>query len=826
MAIVRAKQRNEMPTSNFAVPGKRKLLIHDVTHARLAWSMVDRTQNLTPKEKASARRKIKSKLESFGVDTSNYKEDLSNSSEAYSSEYDGIDFSPPESVKAKFRQGLKLYEQGRGGGGLVSATISWARKLAGGQNISPEKARKMSAWHARHAVDKRPGWSTPGKETPGYVANLLWGGEPGRAWADRLVRAMEKDEKYSDPPCCEMCSQYECDCNEFNSTLLAKKMEKLSLGEQEALYNFVDDLNPEDAYHLSTALTAVVGAQLFSNQAALQSRAKQPNMVKCYFSYAATKIEEAGSRKAKIPVARLGTFAHPRYGIVDFKQQDFDDMMRNFEDKEDGFPKGPYLRYGHEKFPGAVDGEPAVAYLEKLVQEDDVLWGIYDPIDSQLIGDIETGVYSGASAELTRYAMSKHDGRPIGTLLTAHALTNAPFVPDLPHNQVLSESGGSNPSGGFMSLNLSQYKGANKMNPNEFLSMVDAQLELFSVSADARGRMKDYLSGALTEASIPGTTTKMAGQPSAVYGEGSKAPSEQKSGMKPSMEDPSGLTESEIKGEPSEVYGNSKAMGAVSAQGGTVEMNAQHGDPLRAAAMNLQEMAKKEDAEEMEDKEEMSMFGELLSMFGRMMKGKAKGQAMSQPMGMKAKEGYSNSKVSAQNMSSAADTINSDAQEAQQFSTNPDKGEIDMKPNEVQALIEQAVGAVEQRFSTQLAEKDQKIEALQNQLQTTVTVAQQFSQSAERARIQQRADALVSAGIAPSMVNAALSLAAAPQLAGQQIKLSDAAAPTNVVDAILDMLEKTPAENRINFSQVGQQLSDSNPNPYAEIISRVEGTGK
>jgi hypothetical protein len=46
------------------------------------------------------------------------------------------------------------------------------------------------------------------------------------------------------------------------------------------------------------------------------------------------------------------------------------------------------------------------------------------------------------------------------------------------------------------------------------------------------------------------------------------------------------------------------------------------------------------------------------------------------------------------------------------------------------------------------------------------------------------------------------------------------------VDAILDMLEQTPAENRINFSQVGQQLSDSNPNPYAEIISRVEGADK
>lgn len=133
------------------------------------------------------------------ADTSNMassiKEDLSDEPMLVGrAKYDGIDFSPPEGVKAKLRKGLKLYEDGRGGKGLVSATISWARKLVAGENISPEKARKMSAWHARHAVDKRPGWDKAGEETPGYVANLLWGGEPGRAWADRLVKAMEKKD--------------------------------------------------------------------------------------------------------------------------------------------------------------------------------------------------------------------------------------------------------------------------------------------------------------------------------------------------------------------------------------------------------------------------------------------------------------------------------------------------------------------------------------------------------------------------------------------------------------------------------------------------------
>ena len=46
----------------------------------------------------------------------------------------------------------------------------------------------------RHASDKKPGWDTPGKETPGYVAWLLWGDSgsgTGRAWVDRKAEAIK-----------------------------------------------------------------------------------------------------------------------------------------------------------------------------------------------------------------------------------------------------------------------------------------------------------------------------------------------------------------------------------------------------------------------------------------------------------------------------------------------------------------------------------------------------------------------------------------------------------------------------------------------------------
>lgn len=106
-------------------------------------------------------------------------------------DYPGINWTPPQRVRSAFRRGLKLYEEGRGGDGLVQATVDWARRLAAGEQITPDKAVKMNAWHARHASDKRPGWDKEGQETPGYVAFLLWGGEAGRNWSAKLVSEME-----------------------------------------------------------------------------------------------------------------------------------------------------------------------------------------------------------------------------------------------------------------------------------------------------------------------------------------------------------------------------------------------------------------------------------------------------------------------------------------------------------------------------------------------------------------------------------------------------------------------------------------------------------
>ncbi|MFS2114320.1 DUF6582 domain-containing protein [Herbaspirillum frisingense] len=68
MSLTKEK-RDALPDSDFAVPGKRKLPIHDETHVRLAHDMLDRTQGLSSEEKAVARRRILERAHHLGIDT-------------------------------------------------------------------------------------------------------------------------------------------------------------------------------------------------------------------------------------------------------------------------------------------------------------------------------------------------------------------------------------------------------------------------------------------------------------------------------------------------------------------------------------------------------------------------------------------------------------------------------------------------------------------------------------------------------------------------------------------------------------------------------------
>lgn len=106
-------------------------------------------------------------------------------------QYSAINFVPPESVAKQAALGLVLRREFKRGGTMVG--VARARDLKNRRRISPATIKRMVAFFARHAVDKRaPGFGDVLNPSPGYVAWLLWGGDPGQEWANQILRAMQK----------------------------------------------------------------------------------------------------------------------------------------------------------------------------------------------------------------------------------------------------------------------------------------------------------------------------------------------------------------------------------------------------------------------------------------------------------------------------------------------------------------------------------------------------------------------------------------------------------------------------------------------------------
>lgn len=104
-----------------------------------------------------------------------------------------IDLVPPAAVAKEAEKGLRLHEEGRKGG----TEVGWARarQLSGREALSRDDVVAMASYFARHAVDKEAaGWGGDDDPSPGHVAWLLWGGDAGRAWADKKKAELEKAE--------------------------------------------------------------------------------------------------------------------------------------------------------------------------------------------------------------------------------------------------------------------------------------------------------------------------------------------------------------------------------------------------------------------------------------------------------------------------------------------------------------------------------------------------------------------------------------------------------------------------------------------------------
>lgn len=108
---------------------------------------------------------------------------------SYSSEKRDVNLDPPAYMRAAARQGLKYYEEGLAGDGLVERTVREARAMANG-NVTADKWVRLQAWIARHMDDLSSPDATPGSDgypSPGVVAHLLWGSGPSKRAAQRAL---------------------------------------------------------------------------------------------------------------------------------------------------------------------------------------------------------------------------------------------------------------------------------------------------------------------------------------------------------------------------------------------------------------------------------------------------------------------------------------------------------------------------------------------------------------------------------------------------------------------------------------------------------------
>lgn len=98
---------------------------------------------------------------------------------------------PPEQVAIEAKLGLEIRRSqppsNRAG---TPVGIRRAVQLSNMQPVSIGTLKRMKSYFARHEVDKKgKNWGTTSK---GYQAWLLWGGDSGRDWCERILEEINE----------------------------------------------------------------------------------------------------------------------------------------------------------------------------------------------------------------------------------------------------------------------------------------------------------------------------------------------------------------------------------------------------------------------------------------------------------------------------------------------------------------------------------------------------------------------------------------------------------------------------------------------------------
>lgn len=108
-------------------------------------------------------------------------------------------YTPPAEVARAAERALEVRaEKPPSQRGMTPVGLARARDLANRRPVSIETLRRMKAYFDRHQGDKDG--ATWGEQGKGWQAWMGWGGDPGRAWAERILREVEKMSDYVEKP--------------------------------------------------------------------------------------------------------------------------------------------------------------------------------------------------------------------------------------------------------------------------------------------------------------------------------------------------------------------------------------------------------------------------------------------------------------------------------------------------------------------------------------------------------------------------------------------------------------------------------------------------
>jgi hypothetical protein len=107
-----------------------------------------------------------------------------------------VNLKPTEAMAAEAKRGLAWREEfGRGG---TAVGVARARDLSNRTDLSPRTVRRMVSYFARHEVDKQGQGFSPGEDgypSAGRIAWALWGGDPGKSWANQKAAELDRDDE-------------------------------------------------------------------------------------------------------------------------------------------------------------------------------------------------------------------------------------------------------------------------------------------------------------------------------------------------------------------------------------------------------------------------------------------------------------------------------------------------------------------------------------------------------------------------------------------------------------------------------------------------------